>query len=142
MAITKSILQNVRQQTVVKLINDGSSAVQSASVTLRELKLADETFLGDAFCNVNIQTVIFSASDSSANPIVIARGNTLSNAFIVGNVMYLHGADSFELDQGAGFHDQTLFNANIAVLMPPQSLLYLVLGKTTGYQEPDQQTKF
>ena len=142
MAITKSILQNVRQQSVVKLINDGSSAGQSVSVTLRELKLADETFLGDALSNVNIQTVIFSASDSSANPIVIARGNTLSNAFIVGNVMYLHGADSFELDQGAGFHDQTLNSSNISVLMPAQSMLYLVLGKSAGYQEPDQQTKF
>jgi len=142
MAITKSILQNVRQQSVVKLINDGGSAGQSVSITLRELKLADETFLGETASNVNIQSVIFSSSDSSVNPIVIARGNTLSNAFIVGNVMYLHGVDSFDFAQGGGFHDKTLFNANISVLMPPQSLLYLVLGKTTGYQEPDQQTKF
>jgi hypothetical protein len=140
MAITKSILQNVRQQTVVKLINDAS--VGTANITLRELKLADETFLGESNCNVNIQTVIFSASDSSPNPIVVARGNTLANALLTGNVLFLHGADSFELDQGAGFHDQTLFNANIAVQMPPQSMLYLVLGKSSGYQEPDQQTKF
>ena len=139
MAITKSILQNVRQQTVVKLLNDAT--VGTANVNLVDIKLADETFLGEALCNVNIQTVIFSASDSSVNPIVIARGPTISSALSTGNVMFLHGADSFELDQGAGFHDQTLNNSNIAVQMPPQSMLYLVLGKSAGYQEPDQQTK-
>ena len=137
MAVTKSILQNVRQQSVVKLIAD--SAGGQSNITLAELKLADETFLGVIASNVNIQTVIFSASDSSSNPIVVGRG---SNAFSLSNVMYLHGADSFELDQGAGFHDQTLNQANITVNMPPLSMLYLVLGKSAGYQEPDQQTKF
>jgi hypothetical protein len=138
MAITKSILQNVRQQSVIKLINDAT--VGTANVTLLELKLTDETFLGEANCNVNIQTVIYSASDSSANPIVVARGNTLANALLTGNVMFLHGSDSFELDQGAGFHDQTLNASNISVLMPPQSMLFLVVGKSSGYQEPDQQS--
>jgi hypothetical protein len=83
--------------------------------------------------------LIYSATDSTVGPIVIGRG---SNAFSLSNVMYLHGADSFELDQGAGFHDQTLNQANITVNMPPLSMLYLVLGKSAGYQEPDQQTKF
>ena len=138
MAITKSILKNVRQQSVVKLINDAT--VGTANVNLIDLKLTDETFLGELNCNVNIQTVIFSASDSSINPIVIARGNSLSNAFITGNVMYLHGADKFELTQDAGFHDKTLNSSNISVLMPAQSMLYLVLGKSAGYQEPDQQS--
>ena len=137
MAVTKSILQNVRQQSVVKLITDGAGG--QANITLAELKLADETFLGVLAANVNIQTVIYSATDSTAGPIVIGRG---SNAFSLSNVMYLHGADSFELDQGAGFHDQTLNQANITVNMPPLSMLYLVLGKSAGYQEPDQQTKF
>lgn len=139
MTITKSILQNVRQQTVVKLLNDAT--VGTANVNLVDLKLSDETFLGESCCNVNIQTVIFSASDSSANPIVIARGANIATALATGNVMFLHGADSFELDQGAGFHDQTLNSSNIAIQMPPQSMLYLVLGKSAGYQEPDQQTK-
>jgi len=140
MAVTKSILQNVRQQSVVKLIND--AAVGTSNVTLLELKMSDETFLGEAFCNVNIQTVIYSATDSAANPIIIARGNTLANALLTGNVMFLHGGSgTFELDQGAGFHDQTLSSSNIYVQMPPQSMMYLVLGKQAGYQEPDQQTK-
>ena len=138
MTITRSILQNVRQQTVVKFINDAT--LGTANVNLVELKLADETFLGESNCNVNIQTVLYSASDSSANPIVIARGSNTNLALATGNVMFLHGSDSFELDQGAGFHDQTLSASNISVLMPPQSMLYLVVGKSSGYQEPDQQS--
>ena len=140
MAVTKSILQNVRQQSIVKLINDGTAAI--GNVTLLELKLSDETFLGQANCNVNIQTVIYSSTDSSANPITIARGNTQANAFLSGNVMYLHGSDSFEFTQNSGFNDKTLNSSNIHVQMPPLSMLYLVLGKSAGYQEPDQQTKF
>jgi hypothetical protein len=137
MAVTKSILQNVRQQSVVKLITDGAGG--QANISLAELKLADETFLGVIASNVNIQTVIYSATDSIVGPIVIGRG---SNAFSLSNVMYLHGSDNFEFTQNSGFHDQTLNQANITVNMPPLSMLYLVLGKSAGYQEPDQQTKF
>lgn len=136
MAITKTILQNIRQQSVVKLNNDAGAGL--SNITLLELKLADETFLGEANCNVNIQTVIWSASDSSVNPIIISRANATTS---YGNVMYLHGSDSFELDQGAGFHDQQFNQANLSVFMPAYSTIYLVLGKSAGYQEPDQQTK-
>ena len=138
MAITKSILQNVRQQSVVKFINDATAA--TSNVNLVELKLSDETFLGESNSNVNIQSVIFSASDSSSNPIVIARGANIAAALATGNVMFLHGADSLEFTQDTGFHDKTLNSSNIAVQMPPQSMLYLVLGKSAGYQEPDQQS--
>jgi hypothetical protein len=135
MAVTKSILQNVRQQSVIKFINDGIAA--TSNVTLLELKMPDETFLGEVACNVNIQTVMFAATDSLISPIVIGRGPT---AFSISNVMYLHGSDSFELDQGAGFHDQTLNQANLTISMPPYSMLYLVLGKASGYLEPDFQS--
>jgi len=134
MAVTKSILQNVRQQSVVKLISDGATG--QANISLFELKMPDETFLGVNLCNVNIQTVIHSSSDSSSSPIVISRG---PNAYSVSNVMYLHGSGSMELDQGAGFHDQTLNASNITVNMPALSVLYLVLGKSSGYLEPDFQ---
>jgi len=137
MAITKSILQNVRQQSVVKFINDATAA--TSNVTLLELKLSDETFLGEPNCNVNIQSVIFSSSDSSFNPIVIARGANIATALATGNVMFLHGADSLDFAQEGGFHDKTLNSSNIAVQMPPQSMLYLILGKSAGYQEPNQQ---
>lgn len=134
MAVTKSILQNVRQQTVVKFINDATSA--TSNVTLLEMKMPDETFLGEAACNVNIQTVIYSATDSLIAPIVVGRGPT---AYNISNVMYLHGSGSMELDQGAGFHDQVLNGSNITVSMPPYSVLYLVVGKSSGYLEPDFQ---
>jgi hypothetical protein len=137
MAITKSILKNVRQQSVVKFINDATAA--TSNVTLLELKLTDETFLGESNCNVNIQSVIFSASDSSSNPIVIARGANIATALATGNVMFLHGADSLEFAQNGGFPDKTLNSSNIAVQMPPQSMLYLILSKSAGYQEPNQQ---
>jgi hypothetical protein len=133
MAITKSILQNVRQQSVVKLINDIGAA--QANITLLELKMSDET-LDQANSSVNIQTVIYSATDASAGPIVIARGPT---PFTSANIMYLHGNGSMELDQGAGFHDQSNTTANITVFMPGQSLLYLVVGKSAGFLEPNQQ---
>ena len=134
MAIERSTLQNVRQQTVVKYINHGL-AYASANLLLSEIKLADET-LDQPNCQVNIQTVIFVASDATAAPIVISRG---PNSFSTSNVMYLHGTNSIELDQGAGFHDQTLTSSNIFVTMPGQSTLYLVLGKAAGFQEPDFQ---
>jgi hypothetical protein len=133
MAITKTSLQNVRQQSVIKLINEVGAA--TANITLLELKKDDET-LDQANSQVNIQTVIFSASDSAAGPIVISRGPT---PFSSANVMFLHGQGSMELDQGAGFHDQSNASANITVTMPGQSMLYIVLGKSAGYLEPNQQ---
>ena len=133
MAITKTSLQNVRQQSVIKLINEVGAA--TANITLLELKKDDET-LDQANSQVNIQTVIYSASDSSAGPIVISRGPT---PFTSANVMFLHGSGSMELDQGAGFHDQSNASANITITMPGQSLLYIVLGKAAGYIEPNQQ---
>lgn len=133
MAISKTSLQNVRQQSVIKLINEVGAA--TANITLLELKKDDET-LDQANSQVNIQTVIYSASDSSAGPIVISRGPT---PFTSANVMFLHGSGSMELDQGAGFHDQSNASANITITMPGQSLLYIVLGKAAGYIEPNQQ---
>lgn len=133
MAITKTSLQNVRQQSVIKLINEIGAA--QANITLLELKKDDET-LDQANSQVNIQTVIYSASDAAAGPIVISRGPT---PFTSANVMFLHGSGSMELDQGAGFHDQSNASANITVTMPGQSMLYIVLGKSAGFIEPNQQ---
>jgi hypothetical protein len=134
MAVIKSSLQNVRQQSVIKLITDGAGG--TANVTLLELTKTDETF-DAANAQVNIQTVIYTCSDATVSPIYIARG---PNAFSTTNVMYLHGGSgSLELDQGAGFHDQTLNSSNLLITMPALSMLYLVLGKSQGYVEPNQQ---
>ena len=134
MAIDRSTLQNVRQQTVIKFINHGLTYA-TANLVLSELKMSDEVF-DQPNSQVNIQTVIFAASDSSAAPIVISRG---PNSFSTSNVMYLHGSDSLDFAQTVGFRDQTLNSANITVLMPAMSMLYLVLGKSAGFQEPDFQ---
>jgi len=134
MAIDKSTLQNVRQQSVIKFINHGLTYA-TANLVLSELKMSDEVF-DQPNSQVNIQTVIFAASDSSAAPIVISRG---PNSFSISNVMYLHGSDSLDFAQTVGFRDQTLNSANITVLMPAMSMLYLVLGKSAGFQEPDFQ---
>jgi len=129
MAVTKTILKNKRQQTVVKFVGDGTM-----TANLLELKLSDETFLGEALCNVNIQSVMWSATDSITAPILIQSGGA--------NVMVLHGADSWELTQGAGFNDKQNNTSNVTVVLPAgPSMLYLVLGKSAGYREPDQQTK-
>ena len=134
MAATQSTLQNVRQQTVVKVISDGSPG--QSNVNLLDLKRPDETFLGYPLCNVNIQTVIYSSSDSSSSPIVISRG---PNAYSVSNVMYLHGSGSMNFAQETGFHDKTLNASNITINMPALSVLYIILGKSSGYLEPDFQ---
>ena len=134
MAIERSTLQNVRQQSVVKFINHGL-AYASANLFLGELRISDEV-LDEPNCRVNIQSVIFASSDSSAAPIVISRG---PNSFSISNVMYLHGSDSLDFVQNTGFNDKTRPSSNIFVLMPAQSMLYLVLGKSAGFQEPNLQ---
>jgi len=134
MAIERSTLQNVRQQSVVKFINHGL-AYAPANLFLGELRKLDE-ILDEPNCQVNIQSVIFASSDSTAAPIVISRG---PNSFSTSNVMYLHGSDSLEFAQNTGFNDKTLPSSNIFVLMPGQSMLYLVLGKSAGFQEPNLQ---
>jgi hypothetical protein len=133
MAILKTNLQNVRQQSVIKLINEIGAA--QANITLGELKLTDET-LDQANSQVNIQAVIYSATDASVGPIVIARGHTSFNS---GNVMFLHGSGSMNLAQEVGFHDRSNASSNITITMPGQSMLYLVLGKSAGFLEPNQQ---
>jgi hypothetical protein len=134
MPVTTTILKNVRQQAVVKFIGSGM-----ANVDLRaDLKRSDETFLGFANTNVTIKTIMWSSTDASAAPILVQRGLSAASAT---NVMILYGGSNWELDQGAGFVDDVSANANITVQIPTTGgMLYLVLGKTDGYQGPDLQT--
>ena len=135
MAVTTTILKNVRQQAVVKFIGSGT-----ANVDLRaDLTQPEETFLGFGNVNVTIKTVMWSTTDSVAAPVLIQRG---VNATVATNVMILYGgASDWELDQGAGFVDNVGANSNVTVILPPSGgMLYLVLGKTSGYQGPDFQT--
>jgi hypothetical protein len=131
MAVTTTILKNVRQQAVVKFIGSGT-----ANVDLRaDLTQPEETFQGFGNVNVTIKTVMWSTTDSAAAPILVQRGNTAATAT---NVMILYGgASDWELDQGAGFVDNVGANSNVTVILPPSGgMLYLVLGKTSGYEGP------
>jgi hypothetical protein len=134
MPVTTTILKNVRQQVVLKFIGGGYANVDLKT----DLTRSDETFLGYANSNVTIKTVMWSATDAVASPILIQRGNTAATAT---NVMILYGTADWELDQGAGFVDDVGANANITIQLPSTGgVLYLVLGKTDGYQGPNLQT--
>jgi hypothetical protein len=135
MPVTTTILKNVRQQAVVKFIGNGY-----ANIDLKvDLTQPEETFLGYSNTNVTIKTVMWSTTDSVSAPILVQRGNTAATAT---NVMILYGgASDWELDQGAGFVDDVGYNSNITVQLPPTGgMLYLVLGKRSGYEGPNFQT--
>ena len=132
MAVTKTILKNVRQQAVVKFIGSGY-----ANVDLRaDLTQPEETFQGFANTNVTIKTVMWSTTDSTASPILIQRGIAAASAT---NVMILYGgASTWELSQDSGFVDNVGADSNVTVIIPPAGgTVYMVLGKTSGYIGPD-----
>ena len=135
MAVTTTILKNVRQQAVVKFIGSGTANIDLKA----DLTQPEETFLGYSNTNVTIKTVMWSTTDSVSAPILVQRGNTAATAT---NVMILYGgASDWELDQGAGFVDDVGYSSNITVQLPPSGgMLYLVLGKRSGYEGPNFQT--
>jgi hypothetical protein len=134
MPVTRSILKNVRQQAVVKFIGNGISNIDLRA----DLTQSEETFQGFGNTNVTIKTVMYSTTDSASSPILIQRG---VNATVATNVMILYGTADWELDQGAGFVDDTGANSNVTVILPASgATLYLVLGKTSGYIGPNLQT--
>ena len=132
MAVTKTILKNVRQQAVVKFIGSGY-----ANIDLRaDLTQPEETFQGFGNTNVTIKTVMWSTSDASATPILIQRGQSAASAT---NVMILYGgASTWDLSQESGFVDNANADSNVTVFIPPAGgTVYMVLGKTSGYVGPD-----
>jgi len=135
MPVTTTILKNVRQQAVVKFIGNGYANIDLKA----DLTQPEETFLGYSNTNVTIKTVMWSTTDSVSAPILVQRGNTAATAT---NVMILYGgASDWELDQGAGFVDDVGYNSNITVQLPPTGgMLYIVLGKRSGYEGPNFQT--
>lgn len=126
MAISKFILKRVRQQAVVKFVGDGTANVDLVA----DLKLPDETVTDVAnTVRVNINSVIFTNSNSTT-PITIARnGNT---------VMQLFGNDNWSFNQMMGFVDNENNGANIKVTLPATSTLFLGLTKQ-GFNEPNNQ---
>jgi hypothetical protein len=135
MPVTTTILKNVRQQAVVKFIGNGI-----ANIDLRaDLTQPEETFQGFGNTNVTIKTVMWSTDGATTAPILVQRG---VNATVATNVMILYGgASDWELDQGAGFVDDVNPSGNVTVILPAGgAMLYLVLGKRSGYIGPNLQT--
>jgi hypothetical protein len=126
MPISKFIIKRVRQQAVVKFVGDGTANVDLVA----DLKLPDETVTDVAnTVRVNINSVIFTNSNSTT-PITIARnGNT---------VMQLFGNDNWSFNQMMGFVDNENNGANIKVTLPATSTLFLGLTKQ-GFNEPNNQ---
>ena len=135
MPVTTTILKNVRQQAVVKFIGSGV-----ANIDLRAtLTQPEETFQGFGNVNVTIQSVLWSTDGASPSPILVQRGQNATSAT---NVMILYGgASEWELSQDSGFVDNVGANSNVTVILPSSGgMVYLVLGKTSGYLGPDFQS--
>jgi hypothetical protein len=135
MPVTTTILKNVRQQAVIKFIGSGT-----ANIDLRaDLTQPEETFQGFGNTNVTIKTVMWSTTDAVGTPILVQRGQNATSAT---NVMILYGgASTWELSQDSGFVDSVGANSNVTVIIPPSGgMVYLVLGKTSGYLGPDFQS--
>lgn len=128
MPITKTILKKVRQQAIVKLVGDGTANVN----LIADLKLDDETPLDPANVKVNINSIYFSATDSSPNPITINRDGS--------NILILNGNDNWLFSQASGFSVTSNASANVVVTIPsPGGTVILGLTKEKGFVEPDQQ---
>jgi hypothetical protein len=80
---------------------------------------------------MNITGMIWSTPGTV--PIVVTRNNS--------TVMLLNGNDNWSLSQMFGFVDTSNNSANITVVMPANSTMYLHISKPAGFIEPDQQTK-
>ena len=126
MPVTRTVLKKTLQQAVVKFVGDGMS-----NVTPQDLLTTNVT-LDLQNVQMNITGLMWTAPD--ALPIVITRNNS--------TVMVLNGNDNWSFTQMLGFADTSNNNANITVVMPANSTMYLHISKPAGFIEPDQQTKF
>ncbi len=129
MAITKTILKKQRQQAVIQLVGDGTVNIDLNA----DLALADETFLGYANANVNINSIVYSVPDYTGGGTFIKRNNS--------NVLIIYSNDNWTFSQQFGFVLNQNNTSNISVTIPsPGGTLFLGLTKAAGYQEPDQQS--
>ena len=120
MAITKSILQNKRQQYVVHFYNDTGSF--SSTVALTDLVRSDETTSGTL--TVGIQSFLYGTNDTST--IVVSRGST--------SVAILNGGDFVDFS-GVGM----LLGSTTAVTVSFSGPGWIIvdLHKKAGYVEPN-----
>ena len=123
MAVVKTGLKKVRQQAAIKLIGDGS-----ASITSLDLALADEV-VDQPNVQMNITGVMWTTPGPV--PIIITRNGTVTQ--------YLNGNDNWAMAQMFGISDTANNSANITIIMPANSMVYLSITKADGFNEPNQQ---
>ena len=123
MAVVKTVLKKVRQQAAVKLIGDGS-----ATITSLDLALVDEV-VDQPNVQMNITGVMWTTPEPV--PIIITRNGTVTQ--------YLNGNDNWAMAQMFGISDTANNSANITVIMPANSMMYLSITKADGFNEPNQQ---
>jgi hypothetical protein len=129
MPLIKTILKKTRQHAVVELVGEGASTIDLAA----DLKMTDETFRGYANCNVHINGVMFTVSDTL--PTTITRNSS--------NVLVLLGSDNWSFSQQMGFAVNQNNTSNISVTIPGMGgTVVLSLSKVAGYAEPEQQVKY
>lgn len=126
MPIIKTVLKNVNQQAVVKLVGDGTATITS-------LDIATATQTVD---QPNVQITVTGAVWSTAGslPIVVSRNGTTT--------LLLSGNDNWSFTQMFGFADTSNVNSNISVGLPANSTIILHLSKPAGFVSPSQQTKY
>jgi hypothetical protein len=122
MAVTKTILKNTNQESVVKVAGTAASATIDLSVDL----LAGSQALDGATQRVNIAGVQWVGLPDAT--ITIARNSV--------NILTLPGggADYIEFAAGSGFVDNIENASDIAVTIAgAEAQCYLVLRKVSGY---------
>jgi hypothetical protein len=122
MAVTKTILKNTNQETIVKVA--GTAA--SATIDLQTDCLAAAQALDGATQTVNI--VGFQFTGLASSTITIARNGT--------NITTLssEGHDSIEFAAGNGFSDTIENTSDIVVsIAGAEAQIYLTLRKVGGY---------
>jgi hypothetical protein len=123
MPVVKTVLKKVRQQAGIKLIGDGT-----ASITSLDLALADEN-VDQPNVKINVTGALWTTPGPV--PIIMTRGGVVTQ--------YFNGNDNWSMTQTLGFPDTANNSANITVIMPANSMIYLHLTKLDGFDEPNQQ---
>lgn len=122
MAVSKTIIENRRQRTIVHLI--GTAAGDTTSIALTEFISADETTAGTL--RVNITAAYCNVTDASSG-IVIQRGTQ--------EVLRMHGVSEYP---GANNLPSIAIanNSSITVTFHQSGTCILDLRKMSGYVEP------
>lgn len=126
MPVTRTILKKTLQQAVVKFVGNGMS-----NVTPQDLLFTNVT-LDLPNVQMNITGMLWTTPDGGG-PIIVTRNNS--------TVMLLNGNDNWSLSQMFGISDTSNNSANITVVMPANSTVYMHISTPAGFIEPDQQTK-